>query len=646
MKKIHVDSAEAHSADLVAENISQLKGLFPEILIESTNGFSVNVDVLNALIGNHVVTDVDEKYGLNWHGKRRARQLALTPSTGTLRPCPGESLAWDQTENLMIEGDNLEVLKLLQKSYAGKIKLIYIDPPYNTGRDFVYPDNFQDNIKNYLGLTGQIDEGRPISSNTEASGRFHTDWLSMLYPRIKLARNLLKDDGLIFISIDDGEFANLRKLCDEIFGEENCVQELVWKRHAGGGNDSKYFATDHEYVIVYAKSKDSIARLRMPLSEEDKKDYVYKDDHHEILGPHKTKSFSRMRPDDPRPTLTYGIKAPDGTLLNDTWKWEQSRFLEALAENKVQIRKDRNGKWQVEYKIYLYSGDDDGEQEEKTKVPRSLLLDVERNSEGKRQLASLLGTDNVFNNPKPVGLIRHFLSFGTDNDSIVLDFFAGSGSTAQAVIEQNLSDDGSRRFVLVQLPEPLDSAAKEQQVAAKYCEKLHKPKNIAEITKERLRRVAKKIKADKPKYSGDVGFRVFKLDSTNIIEWEPIPEDLKGSLQLSIEHLKGDRSEVDILYEVLLKLGLDLCVPIDKRTISGKEVCSVGGGVLMTCLDPKISRADVEPLAQGIVAWHKELAPAGDTNCVFRDSAFVDDVAKSNLAAILEQSGIQKVRSL
>ncbi|MGV8893838.1 MAG: site-specific DNA-methyltransferase [Burkholderiaceae bacterium] len=648
MQKIEASSPEAQSADIVAGNIDQLRALFPELISEFAGGVAINVEVLKALVGDKTVTDADEKYGLNWHGKRRARQLALTPSTGTLRPCKDESVDWETTQNLMIEGDNLEVLKLLQKSYAGKVKLIYIDPPYNTGNDFVYPDNFQDNIKNYLELTGQVEGKVKISSNTEASGRFHTDWLNMLYPRLKLARNLLREDGVLFVSIDDNEVANLRKLCDEIFGEENLLQELVWKRHAGGGNDAKYFATDHEYILAYAKSKVNIDCLRMPLSEQDKKDYIFKDKHLANLGPFKTKSFSRMRPDDPRPTLTYAIKAPDGSILTDTWKWEQARFLEALANGKVQIRKDRNGKWQVEYKIYLYSSDEEGDQEkeEKTKVPRSLLLDVERNSEGKRQLRELFGVDNVFSNPKPIGLIRHLLSFGASHDSLILDFFAGSGTTAHSVLAENASDGGARKYILVQLPEPLDSANKDQKIAAEFCEKIGKPHTISELTKERLRRAGKKIRDENPTFAGDAGFRAFKLDTSNIRAWNPDRENLEKTLLDHMEHIHPGRSEADIVYELLLKLGIDLCVPFEARQVAGKTVGVVGGGVLLICLDESINREEVETLAQGIIAWHKELVPAGDTTCIFRDNAFADDVAKTNIVAILEQYGLMNVRSL
>ena len=256
MQKIEAASPEAQSANLVADNVAQLKALFPELVTEGTHGPAVNLDVLKALVGDATVTDAEEKYGLNWHGKRAARQLALTPSTGTLRPCPDESVDWDLTKNLMIEGDNLEVLKLLQKSYAGKVKLIYIDPPYNTGKDFVYPDSFQDSIRNYLELTGQLDGGRKISSNTESSGRFHTDWLNMMYPRLKLARNLMRDDGVIFVSIDDSEIANARMLLDDVFGPENFVANVIWEKKFSPQNDDKYLTAAHDYILLFAKNKE------------------------------------------------------------------------------------------------------------------------------------------------------------------------------------------------------------------------------------------------------------------------------------------------------------------------------------------------------------------------------------------------------
>jgi adenine-specific DNA-methyltransferase len=619
MEKLNKSAGQ--SMDIVADNIAKLKELFPEILTEN----KIDFDTLKALLGEEVETD-DERYSFNWHGKAQARQLAQTSSTGTLRPCKEDSIDWEATQNIFIEGDNLEVLKLLQKSYHKQVKMIYIDPPYNTGKDFVYPDNFRDNIKNYLELTGQLESGRKINSNSESGGRFHTDWLNMMYPRLKLARNLLTDDGIIFISIDDSEVSNLKKICDEIFGEENLLQELVWKRHAGGGNDSKYFATDHEYILAYSKNKVAITRLRMPLNDEDKKDYIFQDEHFETLGPFKTKSFSRMRPDDPRPTLTYKINAPDGSSLTDTWKWEQSRFLEALANNQVQLRKDRNGKWQVEYKIYLYSSDQDGDQEEKTKVPRSLLLEVERNSEGKRQLSSLLGADNVFNNPKPLGLIRHLLSFGAGPDSLILDFFAGSGTTAHAVLESNVEDKCNKRFISIQLPEQTDNPDYP---------------TISKITKERIRRAAKKIKADNQDYQGDLGFKVFKLDSSNLKPWDADFDSLAQDLAEATEIVKAERSAEDVLFEILLKYGLDLTLPIATHILEGKTVYEVGAGALVVCLDSGITEAVAEAIGK-----LKETLEPEVMRVVFKDSGFANDAAKVNAVQVLKQFGIDDVKSI
>ncbi|WP_301662872.1 site-specific DNA-methyltransferase [Methanoculleus frigidifontis] len=502
----------ATTPNLPAENIAALKRLFPKAVTEGAEGAVVDVDALKELVGDRTVTGGEETFGLVWHGKRRSRQLALTPSAGTLRPCPEESVDWETTQNLVIEADNLEVLKLLQKRYSGKVKLIYIDPPYNTGEDFVYRDNYRDTVRGYLAAAGLSDtEGRRVSSNTRASGRFHTDWLNMMYPRLILARLLLRDDGLFVASIDDNEVNTLRFLCDQVFGEENYLQQLVWKRHAGGGNDAKFFAVDHEYLLVYAKSRDAVARLRMPLSDAERARYTLTDRHAATLGPYKLKSLRRMRPDDPRPNLTYAIRTPDGGVVRDTWKWEETRFLRALAEDKVQMRQDRAGRWHVEYKIYLR---DPESGEERTRVPRSLLLDVERNADGKRQLHSVLGRENVFTNPKPVGLIRHVLSFGTGAGDIVLDFFAGSGTTGHAVLEQNAVDGGRRRYILVQMPEPLDADSRGQKSAAGFCDAIGRPRTIAEITKERLRRAAEEIRRDHPE--SDVGFRVYRLDGGNL----------------------------------------------------------------------------------------------------------------------------------
>lgn len=641
MNKLTAASPEAQSADLVAGNIDQLKALFPDLITEGPNGKAVNVDVLKALVGDQTVTDADEKYGLNWHGKRRARQLALTPSTGTLRPCRDESVDWDTTQNLMIEGDNLEVLKLLQKSYAGKVKLIYIDPPYNTGKDFVYPDNFQDNIKNYLELTGQVEGGQKISSNTEASGRFHTDWLNMMYPRLKLARNLLRDDGALFLTLDDTEVANMRRIGDEVFGEENFLANVVWQKKYAVANDDPGIGVMHDHVLVYRKS-DAFIRGLLPRTDEQNARYSNPDN--DARGEWASDNYVSNKSKDERPTLWYAIRHP---LTGDevwpeehaVWRYSQEKHLEIEREGRLYWGPNQSYR-KPRLKRYL-------KEVQQGIVPPTwwTFEDCGHNDEAQKETSALLG-QKVFSTPKPLRLIQRMLTIAAPKDAIVLDFFAGSGATAHAVLKANAEDQGHRRYIVVQLPEPLSADNNDQKSAALFCDQLGKPRTIAELTKERLRRAAAKVKADNPLFAGDTGFRVFKLDHSNIRAWNPNPADLEASLFDHQEHLLEGRSEADVLYELLLKLGLDLCVPIEQRTIAGREVHSVGGGVLMTCLAEQITREQVEPLAQGIIDWHKELAPAGDTTCVFRDSAFENDVAKTNLAAILEQHGIQNVRSL
>ena len=636
INKITAADPEAQSADLVADNIAQLKALFPELITEGANGApAINVDVLKQLVGDATVSDAEEKYGLNWHGKRRARQLALTPSTGTLRPCPEDSVDWDTTQNLMIEGDNLEVLKLLQKSYAGKVKLIYIDPPYNTGKDFVYPDNFQDSIRNYLELTGQVEGGRKVSSNTEASGRFHTDWLNMMYPRLKLARDLLRDDGLLFVSINDVEVGHLRSIISEIFGEENFEGSIHWRRRHNQPNDkTKMLGQVAEHVICYAK--DSRA---------------YKEAGVGKVG--LTGSFSN--PDnDPRGDWAtkpwkvgsdqsgsrYLITTPTGKKYDEDWMGEEDTFKSLVADGRIVFPDGGNGPPRKKY----YKS----EREEEGQCATNWWSHEQfgHNQGANAMLESLFGEKNVFSNPKPIELLDGILNVGNvKSQDIVMDFFAGSGTTAHAVWASNANDSDGRRFVLVQFPEPLDINDSDQRLAAEYCDQLDKPRNIAELTKERLRRAAAKVKADSPNWKGDAGFRVFRLDQSNIRAWQP-SGNLEKDLVDSVEHIVPDRSEQDVLTELLLKLGLDLCVPIEQRQVAGKTVHAIGGGVLLACLDPRIGKDDAEPLALGIAEWHAALAPAGDTTCVFRDSAFENDEAKTNLAAILEQHGIHHVRSL
>lgn len=653
MQKIEANDPETHSADIVAGNIDTLKALFPEAFPEG----KVDFEVLKQLLGG-AVDEREEKYGLNWHGKRRARQLALTPSTGTLRPCKDESVDWDTTQNLMIEGDNLEVLKLLQKSYAGKVKLIYIDPPYNTGKDFVYPDNFQDNIKNYLELTGQVEGGQKISSNTESSGRFHTDWLNMMYPRLKLARNLLREDGVIFISIDDSESDRLKAICNEVFGEENhLITMYVQVRYA-----DKTLAEKNDYqklieqIHVYQKrefvpNKEfddyTIDKFCWKISEKVPGRKV-------VLGKRDVEIF---------PEGTYDIVRVDPHIDGLKETWATGTVLKANASGKffgdfIAPRKDEDGLGTL-YKVNGIGEDGLGyryftgpKRADATKgkffsgVPlgrRQELADGD--SKKYKPILNWHDFSDAFGNcrheggidfgagKKPVALLKKIISMATagTESEIILDFFAGSGTSGHATYEINADDGGNRRFILVQLPEKTERADYP---------------TISSMTKERLRRAAAKVKTENPMFAGDTGFRVFKLENSNIRAWNPNPANLEETLFAHQDHLVEGRTESDILYELLLKLGLDLCVPTLQRTVAAKDVHAVGGGVLMACLSTSISRDEVESLAQGIIAWHKELAPAGDTTCVFRDSAFTDDVAKTNLAAILEQHGIQNVRSL
>jgi len=653
MRRIEATGPEAKSIDLVAYNIEQLKALFPELITESSNGVVVNVDVLKALVGDQTATDAEEKYGLSWHGKRRARQLALTPSTGTLRPCPGESVNWENTQNLMIEGDNLEVLKLLQKSYVSKVKLIYIDPPYNTGKDFVYPDNFQDNIKNYLELTGQLEGGAKITSNAEASGRYHTDWLNMMYPRLKLAKNLLKDDGVLFVSIDSTEVANLRGLCDELFGGECFVIDLIWKKRDGAPND-RTIGSVHEHILVYGKSlSPNSSRTQaedklnlMPRSEKADADYqVFK----EIGGPDPRGRFRKIdttanaKGGRDVESLHYGFPNPytkelvyprDGTC----WRHSEEEMKRLQSENRLYWGVTGTATTPMR-KLFM------SEAKNGMTTP-SILSDMPLNQHAARELEVLFNQKSVFDTPKPVGLLELISRIGSSDGDIVMDFFCGSGSFAEATMSINSENGSKRRFILVQLPEQLDIEKGEQRIAAEYCDQLKVPRIITELTKERLRRAGARIRSERPMFAGDVGFRVFKLDTSNIRAWNPNPAELNQTLFDHHDHLADDRTEADVLYELLLKRGLDLCVPIDSRAIKGKEVHSVGGGVLLACLVPSITADDVEALAHGISDWHKELAPAGGSTCLFRDSAFADDVAKTNMALILEQNGIHNVRSL
>ena len=621
------------SMDLVQENIKKLKEIFPEAFVEG----KVNFDVLRQIFGGGGVDTSKERYSLNWNGKSRAIQLAQEVSTGTLRPVKEESKNWDNTENIYIEGDNLEVLKLLQKSYYGKIKMIYIDPPYNTGKDFVYKDNFKDNLKNYLEVTGQVGEGGvKLTTNAETSGRYHSDWLSMMYPRLKLARNLLTDDGVIFISIDDNEQANLKKICDEIFGEENFVAEFIWNSTKTPNKTRNNIGKNHEYIICYTKNDKVVLNL-LQLNKEDLENYKNKDEFFNKKGPYKLVGLNKTGTvTDLRPNLTYLIEAPDGTLIkpNPRWRWSKETFNKNKNENRV-VFSENKGKWTVYYKQYL-NENNNGETIERGKLVETILRKIGTTSNGTDEMNKLIGR-GIFDFPKPTNLIEHFGVVGTEKNSIVLDFFSGSSTTAHSVMQLNAEDGGNRKYIMVQLPELCEED--KEAYKAGY-------KNICEIGKERIRRAGDKIKEDETlplenREKLDIGFRVFKLDSSNIKEWDTDTNDLQQSLLDSVENIKSDRSSLDVLYEILLKYGLDLNVPI-KET---ENFYSIGGGTLLVSLNNEINLDVINSICEEykkILEINKEFK----TTVILRDNSFKNDVDKTNAIKKLEQVGISEIRSI
>lgn len=622
MKKVQPE--EGKSADIVSENIERLKELFPDAFSEG----GVDFEVLRQLLGDAKVLDEgEEKYGLVWHGKKKARQIALTPSTGTLLPCPEESVDWDTTQNLFIEGDNLEVLKLLQKSYANKVKMIYIDPPYNTGKEFIYPDKFQENLDTYLKYTGQVDdEGIKFSSNMETTGRKHTNWLSMMMPRLKLARDLLSKDGTIFISIDDNEQAHLKTLCDEVFGPENFIATIIWHKMDSPKNSAKYLSEDHDYVLLYAKNAEVWRPNLLPRSEKMVERYKNPDSDPRgpwLLGDLAARNYYSKG--------VYSIETPSGKVIpgppaGSFWRISEEKFKEYDKDNRIWWGESGGNRPGI--KKFL-SEVRDGV------VPQTYWSwkDVGSTRNAKQDLSRLLQAssgEELFVTPKPIGLIMRMLQIATSNDSndLVMDFFAGSCSTLEAVYKKNVEDDGNRRCIVVQLPEVIGASS-----------------TVSEMGKRRAKFVIEELKKE-IQVSLDLGFKVFKLNSSNIKAWNLDRTDLEESLLSHQDHLLDGRSEDDVLYELLLKRGVDLSVPIKSREIAGKTIFSIGYGVLFACLDESINKSQVEEIGQAIVEWHRELAPSSDTYVFFRDSAFSDDVSKTNMAAILEQNGINHVRSL
>lgn len=686
MQKITADAPEVQSADLVASNIAQLKALFPELLTEGSGGATVNLDVLKELVGDAVVADADEKYGLNWHGKRRARQLALSPSSATLLPLRDKSVNWNCSENLLIEGENLEVLKLLQKSYSKRVKMIYIDPPYNTGKDFIYADDFSEGIRSYLEKTGQSEDGVGLTTNPETGGRMHTNWLNMMYPRLRLARSLLRLDGLIFISIDDREMATLRCVLDELFGQENYCATFVWNTE--GNTDNQYqVKVNHEYVVCYYRDASfadkAVGRVIDPNTREDSNLWKGVADN----------NINKNNPENPpaivelpigfpcaEEQLFYPRKNVDDEFFKQT---ALDKFISDAVCERYGIEKKsglpvklddmvvRDYKLAQRCRIYVGMANrkklvefiandckpilDDGSPlgfylnsnaavryTRQNERPRNILSVLRGVGTTEKTRTYLKGMGIYYDYPKPLPLIEYLIKIGCeDPKGIVVDFFAGSGTTGHAVMNLNRAEGSERRFICVQIPEITDESGDAR---------VRGFSNLSAICRKRLELASSAQESEDGGVFGDLkkngGFRFYRLADSNFKAWAPNPENLQESLVDHAEHLTIGRTEEDIIVELLCRFGIDLCVPVSEKIISGKVVRAIGAGVLMTCLSEQIDAKEVEGIAQGIVAWHQELAPSGEVVCVFRDSAFADDVAKTNMAAILQQHGIQNVRSL
>jgi len=671
---------DGSSLDIVAENMEKLKNIFPDVFAEG----KVDFEKLKENLGEYF-EDSAERYSFNWNGKAKAKRIAQTPSTGTLRPCPEESVNWDSTKNLFIEGDNLEVLKLLQKSYHGKVKMIYIDPPYNTGKEFIYPDNYQDNLDTYLEYTNQKDEeGKKFSPNAETSGRYHTNWLNMMYPRLRLARNLLKDDGVIFISIDDNEVKNLKQICDEVFGEENFINQisLYTKASAGasGGGEDRKLKKNIEYVLMYSKNYNYWEPI-VPIYKETRlSDYIQ-----QMKADGKSFKYTNVlyKFDDVQYFKTIKDGAGEDILISKVNEFEiktvkQIANIENISEEQVyekyydKIMTTTNAQTSIRDRVWqatdsentMYTAEYTPKSgKNKGNIIRLVLMGKQKvlviwlkdtsvkvkNKIFKREKTGTFwdgfswinvtkeGGIKFENGKKPISLITQMVNLIPDNhESIIIDFFSGSATTAHGIMQQNCEDDGRRKYIMVQLPEPCDT--KSDSYADGFC-------NIADIGKERIRRAGKKIQEENKDKEGidklDVGFKVFKLDSSNIKAWDADFENLEQTLIDSVHNIKEERTEEDLLYELLLKYGLDLTLPIEERQIEGKKVFIVAFGALVVCMDEAVGLETVE----GIGKLKEELEPEV-MRVVFQDSSFKDDVVKTNAIQTLRRFGIEDVKSL
>lgn len=622
------------SKDIVSENISKLKKLFPEVVTED----KIDFKKLELILGEDI-DDSNEKYSFIWPGKTQAIKESQKQSSGTLRPVPDESRNWDTTQNLYIEGDNLEVLKLLQKSFYNKIKCIYIDPPYNTGRDFVYPDNYKDNLSNYLKITGQIsdeDEIHKLSTNIESSGRYHSNWLNMMYPRLKLARNLLSDDGIIFISIDDNEFENLKKLCDEIFGESMHTATIHRRKNRKPHNAGKTMSLSHEFILVYYKKnifklaqefsnlkKDDKGDFTIyPVLQGDKKERIYtfkagikcekSDLKKGIIKASRNEKLNIEILDDPiveNNILMNDIKIKGRyRLTNESGKLDAAMDAGNIFINSTGFPKEKRYRKDSDYKIDNHYWD----------------IEKGKNEDGDdeiKKLFEITGDNYIFSYPKPVALLKKIFStlYDNNNNSIIMDFFSGSATTADAMFQYNLENKDNKRFILVQIPEPIDESS---DAYPDY-------KNICEIGKERIRRAGDNIIGKSGNNEIDIGFKVFKLDSSNLEKWDPDYNNIQESL--IIDNIKEERTNEDLVYEIMLKYGIDLTLPIEKYD----NIYSIGFGALVICLDNNINKE----IANEIIKLTKN---SSTSRVVFKDSGFASDADKTNIKEILKSNHIDE----
>lgn len=622
-----MDKLKMQTKNLADEKFEKLKELFPNAITESIDEDgnlvrTIDKDVLAQEISNEVVEGRDERYQFTWPEKRKAILNANAPISKTLRPCREESLNFDETENLYIEGDNLEVLKLLQETYLGKVKMIYIDPPYNTGSDFVYNDDFKQSTDEYLEDSGQFDEeGNRLVENKESNGRFHTDWLNMIYPRLKLARNLLSDDGVIFISIDDNEQANLKKVCDEIFGESNFLAQVIWERAFAPVNLKKHFSESHDYIICYSKNVE--LSISNGLKRNDDADNRYKNPDNDPRGPWQSGDFS-VGPAVER--NIYEIITPSGKKClpphGRSWRVSENKFKEMLKNNEVWFGKDGDG---VPRQKRFLSNVKQGI----TPMTIWKYKEVGHSQEATKKLKELFDGMMFFDYPKSVDLIKRCIELYSKEETIIMDFFSGSATTAHAVMELNAEDGGNRKFIMMQLPEETDE--KSEAYKAGY-------KNICEIGKERIRRAGKKIIEDNKDKDGienlDIGFRVLKTDTSNMKDVYYRPGELNQNfLDNLTDNIKDDRRGEDLLFQVMLDLGVPLSSEIQVENIDGKEVYLVDQGYLIACFDRDIDDDLVTKIAK-----------RGPAFAIFRDSSMVNDSALNNFDQIFERLSPETTR--